>query len=735
MNAILLATLALVGLPVLLHLILRQEPRRLLFPAVRFLQQKRRINQRKLRLRHFLLLLARMLLIGLFGLTLYQPTILSQGILNLAAEQPVAVVVIVDASPSMGYTANGATRLDEARRRALELLDDLPPSSRVAILNPAEPGANWEPSVADARKRLEEFKEPSGAAVPVTTALAAAYQLLRGVDAETEDLGKLPRLVVVVTDRAAACWDATRTDDLEKLRKAVPEPDVAHLVLDVGVDQPANVGILAIELKPQVVPQGTPVTLNATLAAVGPAVPDMLVLARLVGGTAPEQKKIVAVAPGAPASVTFTYADLPPGVYQVEVRLDPARKDALAADDVRYATFRVAEARTFLTISDNPDDATYWQQAHDALGEFKVDVKRPGDVANFAGYDVVCLLNVADPGPLWPKLQAFVETDGGKLLILPGGERDVSPTAYSLKNPAAAGLLPATLAAVFDTEKIGKRNGVPWAVDDTAMRHPMLTPYRQWKLGGNVDVVVAPRVAWKFWDVESLPEASTIVSYDDNGDPKARHAAALERTVGTKGGKVVMLTTRMDRPREDAQKWSSYFDTENSWFVVLPSLLMRYLGGNPADANYQYALGQTVTVPLPKGERKKGFTVQVEGPGISGRDALAEPAALQAELSFPAAKTGTPGNYRVRTADRGFQEGFSLNAPAEESTLEKVPAEAIEALTGKDSIVPLAKAVKLRDALATKFDQPVDLFPWLLMAVLLLVAAEPVVANRFYRPR
>ena len=37
---------ALIGLPILLHLIMRQKPKRLQFPAFRFLLQKHRTNQR-----------------------------------------------------------------------------------------------------------------------------------------------------------------------------------------------------------------------------------------------------------------------------------------------------------------------------------------------------------------------------------------------------------------------------------------------------------------------------------------------------------------------------------------------------------------------------------------------------------------------------------------------------------------------------------------------------------------
>ena len=48
---LLLSGLALIGIPILVHLIMRQKPNHLLFPAVRFLLARHRTNQRKLQLR------------------------------------------------------------------------------------------------------------------------------------------------------------------------------------------------------------------------------------------------------------------------------------------------------------------------------------------------------------------------------------------------------------------------------------------------------------------------------------------------------------------------------------------------------------------------------------------------------------------------------------------------------------------------------------------------------------
>ncbi len=738
MHAILIATAALVGVPVLLHLILKQEPKRLLFPAIRFLEKRRKISQRKMRLRHFLLLLMRVLLIALFGLALYQPQLAGTlGGLNFGGEQPVAAVFVIDASPSMGYVANDRSRLAEAKRRALELLDDLPSASKVAVLDPSEPGGGWELSLADARRRIEDLKEPRGVAVPVTTALATAYQLLRTVDAESDAAEPMPRLVAVFSDRAAACWDAARAEDLAKLRDAVPPPPVAHLFLDVGIDAPANVAIAAVEMKPQIVPKDEPPTLNVTVAAAGEAV-VATVIAKVLTVENFVVRKDVNVPAGGAAAVAFRFEgrSLPPGLHQVEFTLDTP--DNLEADNVRYFAFKVAEPRRVLVLADDPADARFWKEAHDAKGEFACELRKATDpLPALAGYEAVCVLAVLNPEPLWKELLPYVEA-GGQLLVMPG--MALRPDAYRPTTEPAARLLPAALKKT-DSEvnhadrpaNDPRRVGAAWLLDDATLRHPMLAPFRDWKLRGGVDFLVNPRLAWQYWDFEPLPDGAVVVKYDDADDPNARRPALIERAVGTRRGRVLLLTTPLETPVEGGKTWNNYWAFDTSWIVVFPSLLLRHLCGDPTDANFNFATGQPVAVPLPKGDVKKGSKLLFEGRGISGRDAELELGDGQTEVRLPPNRTATPGHFAVSLEGSTWRDGFALNVPSEEWNLTKTPEEAIETLFGPKSVVPLAKDVKLREVLTTKFNQPLDLFPWLLIAVLLLVCGESWLANRFYR--
>ena len=126
--------------------------------------------------------------------------------------------------------------------------------------------------------------------------------------------------------------------------------------------------------------------------------------------------------------------------------------------------------------------------------------------------------------------------------------------------------------------------------------------------------------------MEKADGATVVVRYHDADKLTAGRPAILERNVAdpkdpTKvKGRVVLLTTRMDdQPPND--EWNDYWKTDTSWSVVFPNLVVRYLAGDTADANFNFFTGQTVTVPLPKGGVGKGMKVVFNGPGVVGNDA------------------------------------------------------------------------------------------------------------------
>lgn len=75
LHPVLLIGLGLVAIPVVLHLLMRAKPKKLVFPALRLIQNRKRTNVRRLRLRHLALLLLRMAVIGLIVLAVARPSV------------------------------------------------------------------------------------------------------------------------------------------------------------------------------------------------------------------------------------------------------------------------------------------------------------------------------------------------------------------------------------------------------------------------------------------------------------------------------------------------------------------------------------------------------------------------------------------------------------------------------------------------------------------------------------
>ena len=208
--------------------------------------------------------------------------------------------------------------------------------------------------------------------------IPVAYQLLAKVDQETDAAEPLPKLVAVFTDRTMASWDTARVEDLKKLRDLVPDPKPLHVVFDFGVDAPANVGILSAEMKPQVIAANQAASITVSVGATGGDRPlDVTVQAKIDGAKQPESKA-VAVPPGQTRSVTFEFRNLKPGLHQVEFSL--AAADKLAADNLRFLTFKVGEARRILTITDDKKAAAFWQAAHMVKDEFSCLAVLPDEV-------------------------------------------------------------------------------------------------------------------------------------------------------------------------------------------------------------------------------------------------------------------------------------------------------------------------------------------------------------------
>jgi hypothetical protein len=731
-HPLLLGGLALVAVPLVIHLLMRQKPKRLPFPAFRFLLQKQRTNQTRLRLRHLLLLLLRMAIIAALCLALAGPK-QEGGPIDPLGGQPVAAVLLVDTSYSMEYAVAGQTRLEEAKRRGQEFLDELPEGSRIAILDSADSGGEWSASLPLARERLAGLKlRHDNAALP--RQIEQGYRLLADLPREQESAADaLPRVLCVVSDRTVGCWD-------EALARTLTQPaDVSTVFIDVGAEKPTDLSI--VEVKPEVstVRPGEPIHIDVTVQATGADFDTQI--SCLFDGVASVPTQPLKIESGRSQVVRFEQRaarseerdGLGAGLHQVEVHI--GSNDALPFNNAGFATFRVLEARGVLVLTDDSDAAKSAAQlwARLFVGTNHPDIRTQDgirDLDDLRHYQVVTLVNMARPNAdLWKWLHQYV-SGGGGVLVVPGGE-GWRPDAYQTE--AALTLLPGKIKDAKKTE--GKKGGFWYEFEiepNLLTRHPLLAPFLRWK-NQEVDFFEegTKARAYRFWQVDPLDGATVLTRYTT--DRGAGAPALLERTI--ERGRVVLLTTPYDRRTDETgSEWNNYFYLNSSFGFVLPNAIVSYLAGDAESADLTFVAGQTVSIPAPNQPILPSY--QLSGPGIAGNDAVLPRAEGQKDLRI--AHAVTPGNYTILANDGRTPRrvvAFSIIPRPDEYLLDRVPVEQIEERLGKDSVLPLGRKVSLRERLERRWTPPLEWAPWLLMLLLLVLAIEPLVANRFYRRR
>jgi hypothetical protein len=154
------------------------------------------------------------------------------------------------------------------------------------------------------------------------------------------------------------------------------------------------------------------------------------------------------------------------------------------------------------------------------------------------------------------------------------------------------------------------------------------------------------------------------------------------------------------------------------------------VAGELEDANFNHNAGAVVTISLPPSVQFPTFTLR--GPGVTGADTQVQRSSESNDVRLPQAQQA--GQYALTGPNREAVASFSVNVPPNETQLlPRIGIDAIEDVFGPESVVSLGQNRKLSDALEGQLRQPLDLFPWLMLLLLMALVVENLLANKFYR--
>lgn len=677
----LLAGLAAIGIPILVHLVQRERKTIQSFPSLMFLRRIPNQSVRRRAIRHWPLLALRILAFVLLAFAFSRPFLQGAGADLGGAGGARHVVVMLDRSASMGY-GDHWTRAQEAARRVIRSLGPGDGGSLVFFGSDVEVGGRSEAGpggLIDAVNRAR----PGQGDTRLGPALRAAAGMLETV--------KTPRReVVLISDFQKSGWDPTldvklpATVSLTTVSVAEPAPAANAAIVGLTLDQASDPKGILVTAKARIINHSSQPVANREIAL------------EVDGHRVAESR--VSVAAGAATSVEFPPFPVAGRTARVTARMAP---DLLPADDVFNALVTVGSRVPVLILegsSPAPDSSLYLTRALEVASTpgFDPQIVRSDRVtAEQLSNAAVVVLNDAPPptGEAGRRLAAAVHEGTGLFVLL--GER-------SAWTDASFDLLPGKLGATVD--RAGAGGATIGYID---FSHPTFEIFRTPRSGD----FTAARV----FRYRALTQPSKVLArFDDGG------VAVAERTVDR--GRVVAMASTFDGSWNDLPL--------KPVFVPFVHAMMQYLGRyeeprpwllvgdmfNPADAppagarSKRPAINDRFTVLSPEGR-----PVQAAGGATTGSVELTE-----------------TGFYEFRPASPGAEAMVvAVNRAAGESDLTPMDPQELKArVTAASARSGNAAAI---DITPEERERRQSLWWYLLGAGLLILAVEAVVANRLPR--
>ena len=613
-----LAGLAAVGIPAVLHLIARQKFPVRPIPTIMLIEPERRTNAHAMRPVDLLQLLLRIIVVAVVVLALARPALIDSTLGRSSRN----IVVVLDCSPSMlaklpdsaddsggGDAANDGGRyrtlFDRAKETAALLLSSAGPHDRVALIEAGGPGgasasqARLQRSgvrlTADAqslagRARLAQAGYESSIADAGATGVAGTGGIGEAIGEACRMLAsrrEYSSTIYVLSDMRRNIlddWDEQGREALAAARRRLGDR-LSLKFLDFAPGDLANLGITDVKLSPGRISPGSNAHLAATIRNVSDE--DREVSVDLLVRSTAKTSRTVSVPAGSHAVVDLTTSfDAAMNTFcQIEIPAD----DALPPDDRYYVPIRM-DRQFKVLIVDGTDVDDSPESSLDGTGELSGAVKlefalNPAQFAASEGrgrtrssnveritlgavstamigtYQLVVLYQVsALPARAMQDIEDLVE-NGGNLLIIPGEDIDLIDLRNNFTTRGERlRLCPAAVGNAVEVEP-----GAKVAIGHDV--HPVMEPF--------LDMMKGDLNTLSFKQLYQLqPAEGANVVFSVAGMPaivEMQAPAGSEQPRGTGRGRICVCAFGLER------EWTDLASTRV--FVPLVWRLADYLAG------------------------------------------------------------------------------------------------------------------------------------------------------------
>lgn len=417
------------AIPVIIHLFQLRRYKRIDFPNIRLLQEVEQQTRARKKVQHWLVLLARLGAITALVLAFAQPYIPQGDSTGKLGQRTVSIYV--DNSFSMDGQNGDGRLLDQARRKAQEVIMAHAPTDRFQVLTTALSG----------REQVLQNRED---------ALDAASQVEAG-----PHVRKMSQ-VMVRQREALAQSDAPvqRLVLLSDLQKTTTDPDAwlpdttrEHIIVPLLPDRANNIAVDSVWFEIPVRRVGTQEVVHVRIRNHGDLDLQNVPLRLSIDG---RQRAVTTfgIGPGAVVDTTLRFLSESAGPHWGEVVITD---EPIRFDDRMTIAWRTIDRLNILLLTDSDPEGDRDIKAvfgNDSLSTFTMVDHRNVDLSALSSTDLVLLNGLkALPSGLVQSLEGFMDA-GGSVAVFPGVGADLGTYNAALASWGSGSLATADTSTI-----------------------------------------------------------------------------------------------------------------------------------------------------------------------------------------------------------------------------------------------------------------------------------------------
>ncbi len=433
LNPAVLFGLLAAGIPVLIHLLNLKKLKKIEFSTLSFLKELQKNKIRKLKVKQWLLLALRVLIILFLVTAFARPTLKGLALGGTTSAAKTTAVFILDDTFSMSAVDAGGSWFNQAKQTILSLLNNLQEGDEAALVLVSDQGnGEIKPTL-----NLGEFSGMVRDADISYSSGTINHALIRAADI-LGNSKNFNREIYLLSD-----FQMSRLSDEKSL------PDLSRLLnekiklytFDFSGKEIFNLGIDLLEVNTRIFEKDKPVSFNVAVTNYSDQEADNVVLSLFINGKRSAQQS-VSLSSGETKVITMEAIAQSAGYNEVFAELED---DDIIQDNKRYAYFYVPDKIPVAIFYDDAGGIKFIETALSLSGEsgaIRLTEKKLEQISSFdlSQFDAV-IIDGSGNIPGIDRLKSFVETGGG-LFIMPGASsniKDFSELTSGIGLPAPQG--------------------------------------------------------------------------------------------------------------------------------------------------------------------------------------------------------------------------------------------------------------------------------------------------------